>query len=184
MKGPMTPLQWIALGLVIVFLQAGPEYDVYANPLGWAFVVVGTTRLPVERQRLLLGLAWLALLVATPLWFPDIREPLYDADDSLAWATELPQFGFVILLCRQLMAAARPVDQRGFVRFATLSVLFTALVLVPPFAIAGDIEWLAEGGSVVLLASQIWLVWSLFSHHSRPYAKPPAATQATGGSGV
>lgn len=174
MRQPATPLQLIALGLMVVFLDALEGRDPLPDPIGWLIVLVGTTRLPLPRQRTITALAALCLAVSVPLWFPELREPVFGADESLAWVTELPEFALVILLCRDLMAAARPLDQRGYVRFGTLSALFGALVLVPPIGIAGDLEWLLVSGTIVLQACQIWLVWSLFSHHARPWAKPPA----------
>ena len=178
-RKPAAPLQLVGLGLVVVFLETSGPFDIFANPAGWLLVLLGTAKLPLGQRGLLAGLGFVAFVIAVPLWFPAVHEPLLGADPSLDWAAKLPTYGYCFLLCRALMAAAQPVHPSGYVRFATLSVLLAVSVAVPPVAIAADSSWVANAGIALIVATQVWLIWSLFSHSRRPYADAPAATTAT-----
>jgi hypothetical protein len=107
---PVKPLQAVAMGYVFIALYARFDgYDAYADPVGWLIVLYGVRRLPADLPN---GvgvhyLGWLSWAVSVPLWFPSVVDRLEDADESLAWALELPQFGFGLLLCLSL-AGARP----------------------------------------------------------------------------
>lgn len=168
-RRPAAPLQLVGMGLLIVFLRSGGAYDVFANPVGWLLVLAGTAKLPLPQRGLLTGLAGVALAVAVPLWFPQVRG-LLDADPSLGWAAQLPEFAYLVVLCRSLMSAARPTHPAGHVRFATLSVLLLVALAVPPVAIAADSSLIGNIGIGLLVVTQVWLVWSLFSHCRKPYA--------------
>ena len=98
----MTPLQSIAMGLVVVLVHAPfGGYDAVADPAGWLLVLLGLIRL---RPRLagaggLVGVALLSLAVATATYPPQVREQL---TDSGGWALSLPQLAFGYLLCTRL----------------------------------------------------------------------------------
>lgn len=177
------PLQWVAMGLIIVFLGPLPDtdgritaHDPLADPIGWLFVLVAVGRLALEQRRLLAGTAAACLAISIPTWFPEVVNELADIDASLSWAVQdVPLLVFLTLLCRSLAAAARPVHRKGYIRFSTLSVLFALMALVTPLAYAasGDVRtWIATVGVIGLQVSEIWLVWSLFTHASRSYAAP------------
>ena len=106
----MKPLQSIAMGMVVIALIApvGGGFDLLANPLGWVLVLLGVRALPADLpwRSALLGVAALAGLVSLPLWVPDVVEALDDADEALAWAVNLPQFGCYALLSFVLAGAA------------------------------------------------------------------------------
>lgn len=165
----MTPLQAIAMGLVIVFLQSGSAHDIFANPIGWLLVLFGATRLPGAHRRLLVGWVVVALLASVPLWFAALREPLYAEDPALAWAADLPEFIALVVLCFTISELARPTDRRGHLRFGTLTTLFALLAAAPLVAIALDSSGTADGISLALIVCDAWLVWSLFSHHAKSY---------------
>lgn len=179
-KKPAAPLQIIGMGLVIVFLESlARGFDLFANPVGWVLVLVGTAKLSLPQRNVLAGIAFAAFGLSVPLWFPAVHEPLLGADPSLDWAGKLPTYGYCFLLCRALMEAARPTHVSGHMRFGALSVLVAASVAVPPIAIAADSAWVANTGVAVIVVTQVWLVWSLFSHARKPYADAPAATTNT-----
>lgn len=183
MKGPMTPLQQIAMGLVIVGLDTSSAYDWYPDVLGWLLVLWGLRRFDPASRGALTYAATLAAVVSAALWFPQVREPLFDVDLSLVWAAFLPDLVFGFLLCRVLERLARPTDPKGAVHFGSLKVLFVLLGIAPVVAVAADHEsWLGyvDLGKVIAL---VWLIWMLFSRNSREYAKPPATTEAAGGPG-
>jgi hypothetical protein len=84
----MKPLQSVAMGLVIVVLSARfGGYDALPDPVGWLLTFLGVRALPddLPHRTNLLGLAALAGVVATIVWFPAVTGDLYDADASLAW---------------------------------------------------------------------------------------------------
>src|SRR5690349_51203 len=101
----MSPLQRIAMGLVIVLVPANfphdPHpawqfYDALPDPIGWALVIVGVRAL---RHHLDLDvahwLAWVAFVVSVPLWFPQVNHlfvPEYNdaIDVSFQWFLFLP----------------------------------------------------------------------------------------------
>lgn len=175
------PLQWVAMGLIIVILGPLPDadgritsYDPLADPVGWLFVLVAVSRLALEQRRLLVATAAACLVISIPTWFPSVVNGLADVDASLSWAVQdVPGLLFLTLLCRLLADAARPVHRKGYIRFATLSVLFAIMVAVTPvaYAASGDVRtWIATVGVIGLQLSELWLVWSLFSHASRSWA--------------
>lgn len=176
-KKPAAPLQIIGMGLVIVFLESlARGHDLFANPLGWVLVILGTARLPVPQRGLLAGVAFAAFAISVPLWFPAVHEPVLGADPALDWAAKLPTYGYCFVLCRALMAAAQGVHPAGHMRFGALSVLVAIAVAVPPVAIAAGSTWVANTGVAIIVITQVWLVWSFFSHARLPYADAPATT--------
>lgn len=173
-KKPAAPLQIIGMGLVIVFLESlAGGFDLFANPVGWLLVLVGTAKLPLPQRGVLAGIAFAAFAIAVPLWFPAVQGPVLGPDPALDWAAKLPTYGYCFVLCRALMAAAQGVHPAGHMRFGALSVLLAIAVAVPPVAIAADSGWVANTGLAVIVISQVWLVWSLFTHSRLPYADAP-----------
>lgn len=158
----MLPLQSIAMGLLVVALSApvGGGYDVLADPLGWVLVLLGVRALP-EGRGLLAALGGIALVVATALWFPAVREPLVGGDPALTWGVNLPQAAFTAALLWTLRAGARAggdVRARNWLTTALAAVVVTALAPAVVFgggqgdtaALAGA-TYVAAGFAIVLV---------------------------------
>jgi hypothetical protein len=182
MKGPMTPLQMVAFGLILVLLDTASDYDLLPDFVGWLLVLFGLSRFPSPSRSTLITTAAIAGLVSIALWPPQSRDALADRDDSLVWAALLPEMIFGFLLCRAIMTLAQEhKDSAASARFGLLQWLFVVTVTIPVLANAAESDQLLFYADIGLALSWGWLIWSLFSHNSRPYAKPPAATGATGG---
>lgn len=105
----MRPFPTIAMGLVIVAITARfGEYDALPDAVGWVLVLVGAR----HRSGLVRGLAVAALVVAVVVWFQAPRDYLDDHDQALRWAVNLPQLGFLAVLCRELSDVARASGDR------------------------------------------------------------------------
>ncbi|ABL84154.1 MULTISPECIES: hypothetical protein [unclassified Nocardioides] len=171
----MKPLQSIAMGLVIIAIAAriGGGYDVLPDPVGWLLVLQGLGQLPASlpHRPALSTLGFLALLMSIVLWFPDLADGLERTDESLLWAANLPQLGFVAVLCRALAQAA--VTEPGRARWLrTAAALTIAAALAPTVVLgaqqAGLLAAMAAGASVVLLL----VIVLLFRYSFRPWALP------------
>lgn len=173
----MKPLQSIAMGYVFIALYARfGGYDAYADPVGWALVLYGVHRLPDEfaGRGTVLSLGWVAALVSVPLWFPAVSDLLEDADESLAWAVDLPQFGFGALLCHTLARAALADDDRraaGWLRI--LSTGFVVVAVLPVLVFGGGIDGLTDTAGGAVQVVQVAAVWLLFLYSGRVWAGAP-----------
>jgi hypothetical protein len=180
----MSPLQRIAMGLVIVVLSAplpadpSPswrQYDVLADPFGWLLVIAGTFALArLDRGfatvRLLALLAGAASVV---LWFPQVSHLL---EDSGAWAASLPQIAFCLLLCREIGVRAggrTPPDHQAERRFGLLVWGFVLVAVLPVIALGGDVVQLQNATAVVSMLVNLALIWSLFGFHRREWLGGP-----------
>ncbi len=182
MKGQMSPLQMMALGLILVLLDTATDYDLLPDFAGWLLVLIGLTRFPSPAKGNLVTAAIVSMGVSIALWIPGARDALADTDDSLVWAALLPEMIFGFLLCRAILELAKAAGDKGAAaRFGLLQVLFVVTALIPVVANAAESNDLLFVADMGLIISWGWLIWSLFSHGSRPYAKPPAASEATGG---
>ena len=171
----MKPLQSIAMGLVIVAIvaKAGGGYDVLPDPVGWLLVLQGLGGLPatLPHRPALSTLGFVALIMSVVLWFPSLSEGLERADESLLWAANLPQLGFVALLCHALSRSA--VAEPGRSRWLrTASALTVVAALVPVVVLGADqtslLDVMVVGGSLVLLL----VIVLLFRYAARPWARP------------
>ncbi|WP_110207214.1 hypothetical protein [Nocardioides daejeonensis] len=171
-RRPMTPLQRVAMGLVLVALDTLGRVDTLPDPIGWTLVIWGVAALPLPERRALVASAALALVTSAVLWVPQAKDWVADTELALKWATSLPDLLFVVLLSRALIAAARgqkPVDRKVAGRFGlslTLAVIVTAMVPVGYAADSDQIVGYAELGFVLLW---LYLVWNLFAVHSRTW---------------
>jgi hypothetical protein len=168
----MHPLRTLALGLVIVGLTATVDgYDLLADPVGWALVLVAVPRLALPRAGAVVLLATAALAVSVPLWLPGVRSALNDADPSLPWAATLPQLGFCVLFCQGLATAAlADEDRRAGAWLRTLAVLFVVVALLPVLVWGAGIDGLEAASYVLAALVLVALVCGLFTWSGRPWA--------------
>ena len=171
----MKPLQSIAMGLVIVALGAKVGgYDLLADPVGWLLVLRGTRRLPraVQWADGLVLLAWLALAVSVPLWFPSVVETLSDTDDSLLWAVNLPQVAFAAATCTALARTASDAGERSAASWLkTAGTLTLAAGVLPIFVYVADPDLLVPMLLIALVAI-VMVIVLLFRYSPRAWALP------------
>lgn len=184
----MTPLQKIAMGLVIVFAPGyfefgGRPYDVLADWLGWLLVISGLrvlrTHLDVD---IAYWLAWVALAFAAVFWFPqitdllpEVEEPIKGIDPSVQWFISLPQAAFSLMLIKAIGQAAleqQPRDRFVAGRFGVLTWAFIATVVLPPvaYAVAED---LIRPTLIGIGLINIVFVYYLFRVHRRTWLGGP-----------
>lgn len=154
----MTPLQGIAMGLVIVLVDASfGGYDGVPDPLGWLLVLWGLARLRavVAEGRGLTTLAALCLVVSAATYPPVVAERL---DESGGWALSLPQLAFSFALA----TALGPVSGWLEKRFRVMRSVFVALAVAPAVVIGGDLESLRSPLAFVVAAANVYFVYLLF----------------------
>jgi hypothetical protein len=152
----VSPLVRIGFGLMIMLLHApylpkgAPKwetYDIFADPLGWVFVIwaLVTLRRIDEIFQPALWASGVALVTAVVTWFPQITHQL---DPSAKWVTSLPQVVAIALICRGIAYLAR--DQKPPVlniaqRQTVLMWGQVALGVLPPILISIDNNQLLIG---------------------------------------
>lgn len=183
----MTPLQRVAMGLVVVVVDTLGGYDLLPDVLGWALVLWGLAGLPGDRSGLRYS-AVVAALTSVVLYPPAVHERLADAGPSLQWAASLPDLVFALLLARALMRLAAPAgepvrNRRLAGRMRLLVTVAGMLAVAPVIVFAAGAEELLPAATLLVQLMWLWLVWNLFAFHARPWlnAEPPA-TEAAGGS--
>ncbi len=179
-RKPMTPLQRIAMGAVLIALDTSSGYDFYPDPLGWLLVLWGAWALTLPERSTLIVSAWVALAASAAMWFPPVQEAVADEGLSMVWAAGLPDLVFVVLLARALVAAARrqkPSDRAVAGRFgvAMWGALLAAVLV--PIGDAADSDQIVSAGDAAFVLMWIWLVWNLFAVHARTWlaARPAPA---------
>lgn len=178
---PVKPLQAVAMGYVFIALYARFDgYDAYADPVGWLIVLYGVHRLPDDLPNRVgvRYLGWLSWLVSLPLWFPAVIDRLEDADESLAWALDLPQFGFGLLLCLSLARAA--VDDDDLRAATWLRLLATAIAVVavlPVLIFGGGVDALEDPAGLAVQVVYVVLVWLMFQYSGRVWAGAPVVEE-------
>ncbi|MAS56007.1 hypothetical protein [Nocardioides sp.] len=193
----MKPLQTVAMGYVVIALQAlqgvrldpagdpvaGSGYDLFPDPIGWLLVVLGVGLLPATLAGGALRISGLlALVVSGALWFPAVAEQIAAEDPSLGWAASLPALAFGGLLFHRLAAAAGQAGERTAMTVLQGLVTLTALVAVLPVLVFGagwdGLADLAAGSGQLLNLAAIAV---LFTYSARPWAgavdtaAPPSA---------
>ena len=191
----MTPLQRVAMGLVVVVVDTLGGYDLLPDVLGWALVLWGLAGLPGDRSGLRYS-AVVAAVTSVVLYPPAVHEPLADADPSLQWAASLPDLVFALLLARALLRLAQPGAQPGARlipeppgdrtlagRMRLLVTVIGVLAVAPVLVFAAGAEDLLPAATLLVQLMWLWLIWNLFAFHARPWlnAEPPA-TEVAGGS--
>lgn len=173
----MKPLQAVAMGLVIVLLNAQVNgYDVLADPFGWLLVLVGLAQLPVPQRGTLRMLAAVSLVVSVVVWFPGARDALNVTDDSLAWAAGIPEVGTTIVLAHALARVAGLAGDTDARRWLlTARTLFVVVLLLPPVVLGGALDSLVTAVAVVGSLTLLLLIVLLFRYAGRAWAQPVEA---------
>ncbi|MCZ4499422.1 MAG: hypothetical protein JWQ74_1975 [Marmoricola sp.] len=193
----MSPLQKMAMGLVIIFVPAnfeiaGHVYDALPDPLGWLLVLSG---LRVLRRHLDVDvaywLAWVALVVSIGLWIPQLTELLPEIPDrlrtsaeleqatkaaSIAWFLSLPQSVMSLLLVRRISEEGitqQPRDTFVAGRFGVLTWGLLAVIVLPPVAYGGDVENLITPTLIGVGLVNVVLIYYLFRVHRREWLGGP-----------
>lgn len=154
----MTPLQGIAMGLVIVLVD--PDYSGYdglPDAVGWLLVIWGVVRLrPMLGQVAgLVALAVLCLVVSTVTYPPEVTSRL---DASAGWALSLPQLAFSVALATALAPRAGRLEGRLKVTRGA----FVVLAVAPAVVIGGGLDALRTPLAVAAVAANVYFVYLLF----------------------
>ncbi|HEX7716800.1 MAG TPA: hypothetical protein VF416_05890 [Marmoricola sp.] len=187
----MSPLQRIAMGLVIVLVPANfphdPHpawafYDALPDPIGWLLVLSGVRALSAHLDLdVARWLAWAAFAVSVPLWFPQVNHllvPEYNdsIEVSFQWFLALPQTAFGLALARSIGRRAELQDPRDtFVagRFGVLTWGFAALLVLPVVAYGGAVDALVNPTLVAIGVVNVAFVYYLFRVHRREWLGGP-----------
>lgn len=191
----MTPLQKIAMGLVIVLVPADfprhphpawAVYDALPDPIGWLLVLAGVWALAAASDLDLDAVRWvaiLAFLVSLPLWFPQVNHllvPKYNHDITVSaqWSVSLPQTLFSLLLARQIGRAgvfSEPRDPYIAGRFGVLTWGFGAMLILPAVAYGADVHSLQRPTLLLIGLVNIVFVYYLFMANRRTFLGGPGA---------
>jgi hypothetical protein len=183
----MSPLQKIAMGLLIVFWTAPFSIDGYAwdglpDPIGWILVLVGVHALRRHLDvELAIRTAWVALAASVPQWIPPVFEALLPNDDAVAeasvrWFFFLPQALFCLLLARAVAQAAvtrQPRDRFVAGRFGVLTWAAGTLIALPPIAYGLDEQPLIDATLIGIVLIGLAFVYYLFRVHRRTWLGGP-----------
>lgn len=161
--GPYQALQTVAMGLVIVFVDAGRGgWDWVADPLGWILVLAGLAplrdRLPSRDGLLWLGAACLALSVFV---FPPTS--VANVEESLGWAFSLPTLVFCFVLCDAL---ADVLTGSLATVFTTLRTLFLVVAVLPVLVFGASWGGLTIPTAVLAVGVNVALVLALWQASS------------------
>jgi hypothetical protein len=180
----MSPLQKIAMGLVVVFGSAlfppdpspsWARYDALPDPLGWVLVLLGVHALTRLDGRFATArwLAWIAAVVSVPLWLPQLNHLL---PPSGSWAASLPQLAFCLVLAREIGLAGalqQPRDEYAAKWGGLLVWGLLVATLLPVVVLGGGVDSLAVPTQLVATVVDIALVWVLFRLHRRTWLGGP-----------
>jgi hypothetical protein len=187
----MSPLQRIAMGLVIVLVPANfPQdphpawqfYDALPDPLGWVLVLAGLRALRAHLDvDVVSWLGWVALAVSVPLWLPQLNHllvPEYNdsIDVSFQWALFLPQTAFSLMLARAIGRQAElqePRDRFVAGRYGVLTWAFAALIVLPAVAYGGGVDALVDPTLVGIGLVNVVFIYYLFRVHRRTWLGGP-----------
>jgi len=187
----MSPLQRIAMGLVIVLVPAyfphDPHpawqvYDALPDPIGWLLVITGVRALSAHLDvDVVRWFAWTAFAVSVPLWLPQVNHllvPEYNdsIEVSFQWFLALPQTVFGLALARTIGRQAelqQPRDRFVAGRYGVLTWAFAALVVLPVVAYGGGVDSLVDPTLVAIGLVNVVFVYYLFRVHRREWLGGP-----------
>jgi hypothetical protein len=159
----VTPLQKIAMGLVIVLVDASfAGHDGVPDPLGWALVVMGLLplRARIQSDGVLLVLAVLSLAVSLVVYPPQVGTRL---DPSAGWALSLPQLAFTFVLCTAVASLVQDLARR----LRPLRWAFAVGAVGPVLVFGGGLDVLIGPIALVVVAADVYLVYLLFRASAR-----------------
>lgn len=167
----MTPLQKVAMGLVVVAVDTLGTVDTLPDFVGWAMVLWGLASIRLPERSTLLVSAAVCGLVSLAVWFPQSRDHLENAELALKWAISLPDLLFIFLIARSLANAAKEATDRKFAgRFGVIMWVTCVVTALPPIADAADSDPLLGYADVAFVLLWVWLIWNLFATHAKSYA--------------
>lgn len=187
----MSPLQKIAMGLVIVLVPANfphdPHpawafYDALPDPVGWLLVISGVRALRGHLDVDVVGwLAWVAFAVSVPLWFPQVNHLLVpEYNDAIGvsfqWFLFLPQTVFSLLLARAIGRQGElrePRDTYAAGRFGVLTWAFGVLIVLPAVAYGGGVDGLVNPTLIGIGLVNVAFIYYLFRVHRREWLGGP-----------
>jgi hypothetical protein len=179
----VTPLQKVAMGLVIVFLTARfGGYDALPDPVGWGLAIAGlvTLRTRVPHGGTLLWLAAIAGVISVPLVVPQVNDAMSPAGQ---WGVGVPQTVFCVMLCISLATLAERAGEPEAVRFGLLRTGYLVVLALPVLVYGGNVVTLETPMAVLSVLCNVALVYYTFKVSRRPYVyDSPAAV--TGDPGV
>ena len=177
----MKPFQSVAAGWFFLLLVADAGgYDLYADPAGWLLILLGVRRLPVTFpfRDTLLWVGVLAGVVSVGLWLPQVGGRLDGAEPALAWAVNLPQFGWLALFCHAAATAATEGgDSRATAWFRTLLVGAVAVIVLPVLVLGGGMTAMETAAGAAVLLTPLTLIVLLFAYASRPWGGVPVVDE-------
>lgn len=168
----MTPLQKVAMGLVIVVLQPKVSgFDALPDVLGWVLVILGLLdlRARLDNFPALRLLALLAGVVSAVMFWVSVKN---DVPESTGWLVSLPQLAFCVLLCVSLSELSKPDDATISRRFSLLRWVFITLAVGPVLVYGGGVDVILVPLAVAIVAANVFLIYLLFKISKKPYARP------------
>ncbi|QIX28477.1 hypothetical protein ncot_19190 [Nocardioides sp. JQ2195] len=169
-RNGMTPLQKMAMGLVIVAIDTLGTVDILPDFIGWAMVIWGLVSIRLPERTTLLTSAAVCAVVALAVWFPQAKDHLQDAELALKWAVSLPDLLFIFLASRSLATAAKEDPDPKFAgRFGVIMWATCIVAAMPPVADAAKNDVLLGYADVAFVLLWIWFIWNLFAAHAKPY---------------
>lgn len=170
----MTPLQKVAMGLVIVVLNADLRgFDALPDALGWVLVILGLIdlRARLDSFTVLTTLAAIAGVVSAVVFWPSINDTV---PASTGWLLSLPQLAFCVILSGSLSGLSVKDETVTSRRFSWLRWVFVAVAAAPVLLYGGGVDALLVPLAVVTVAANVYLIYLLFKISKRPYATTPA----------
>jgi hypothetical protein len=168
----VTPLQKVAMGLVIVFVSARfAGYDALPDPVGWGLAVAGLlplrSRIPHGGTLVALGL--IAGVVSVPLALPAVDERL---TASGQWGVGVPQTVFCLTLVLSLITLAERAGDPEAGRLGLLRTAYLAVLVLPVIVYGGGVDALGVPAAVLSVVTNVALVYYTFKV-SRRYGVDP-----------
>lgn len=166
----MAALQWVAVGLVLVFLDViQGAWDLLPDPLGWLLVLLGLWQARVALPGSLLPAAALCLVVSVVVSLPGVS----GVEPAVGWALSLPQVVFSVLLALAL-ADLVPSRARGARAAAWALGVVGAL---PVLVVGGGLDAGLGTLAFAAVAVQVWLVYLVFSCSTELPSEPTSASR-------